>query len=138
MSFQFQTVLRVSYLKGAPVVYNSIQWTKCRHTSIEKLQLTLVIKESHANFNHVNKIEARQKVLTINQKLTEVHLYAQERPFMHCLYFICERKFYARTHVKIARHWNSTLSYTQSMKFPSLSKFLPSNLFLYKSKSLQF
>ena len=66
MSFQFQTVLRVSYLKGAPVVYNSIQWTKCRHTSIEKLQLTLVIKESHANFNHVNKIEARQKVLTIN------------------------------------------------------------------------
>ena len=28
---------------------------------------------------------------------------------MHCLYFICERKFYARTHVKITRHWKSTL-----------------------------
>jgi len=28
---------------------------------------------------------------------------------MHCHYFICERKFYARTHVKITRHWKSTL-----------------------------
>ena len=28
---------------------------------------------------------------------------------MHCLHFICERKFYACTHVKITRHWNSTL-----------------------------
>ena len=28
---------------------------------------------------------------------------------MHCLYFICERKFYATTHVKITRHWKSTL-----------------------------
>ena len=26
---------------------------------------------------------------------------------MHCLYFICERKFYARTHVKITRYWKS-------------------------------
>ena len=32
------------------------------------------------------------------------NLYAYERPFMHCLYLICERKFYARTHVKIMRH----------------------------------
>ena len=24
------------------------------------------------------------------------NFYAYERPFMHCLYFICERKFYAR------------------------------------------
>ena len=24
-----------------------------------------------------------------------------QRPFMYCLYFICERKFYARTHVNI-------------------------------------
>ena len=29
---------------------------------------------------------------------------------MHCLYFICERKFYACTYVKITRHWKSTLS----------------------------
>ena len=28
---------------------------------------------------------------------------------MHCLHFICERKFYALTHVKITRHWKSTL-----------------------------
>ena len=38
------------------------------------------------------------------------NFYAYERHFMHCLYFICERKFYARTHVKIMRHWKSTLS----------------------------
>ena len=28
---------------------------------------------------------------------------------MECLYFICERKFYARTRVKITRHWKPTL-----------------------------
>ena len=28
---------------------------------------------------------------------------------MHCLYFLCERKFHSRTHVKITRHWKSTL-----------------------------
>ena len=28
---------------------------------------------------------------------------------MHCLYFICKRKFYLRTHVKITRPWKSTL-----------------------------
>ena len=26
------------------------------------------------------------------------------------LYFICERKFYGRTHVKFMRQWKSTLS----------------------------
>ena len=31
---------------------------------------------------------------------------------MHCLYFICDRKFYARTHIKITRHWKSTLKET--------------------------
>ena len=31
---------------------------------------------------------------------------------MHCLFFICERKFYAHTHVKITRHWKSTLKYS--------------------------
>ena len=33
---------------------------------------------------------------------------------MHYLYYISERKFYARTHVKIMRHWKTTL--TQSLK----------------------
>ena len=28
---------------------------------------------------------------------------------MHGLYFICERKFYATTHVKITQPWKSTL-----------------------------
>ena len=28
---------------------------------------------------------------------------------MQCLYFICERKFYPHTHVKITRQWKSTL-----------------------------
>ena len=28
---------------------------------------------------------------------------------MYCLYFICERKFYARTHLKITRHWKALL-----------------------------
>ena len=28
---------------------------------------------------------------------------------MDCLYFICERKFSSRTHVKITRPWKSTL-----------------------------
>ena len=35
--------------------------------------------------------------------------YAYVRPFMQCLYFICQRKFYPRTHVKITRQWKSTL-----------------------------
>ena len=29
---------------------------------------------------------------------------------MDCPYYICERKFYARTKVKNTRHWKSTLS----------------------------
>ena len=29
---------------------------------------------------------------------------------MHCLCFICERKFYTRTHVKITQHWKSNQS----------------------------
>ena len=42
-------------------------------------------------------------------KLSEVDFYAYARPFIHCLYFICERKVYARTHGKITRHFKSTL-----------------------------
>ena len=29
-------------------------------------------------------------------------------PFMLCLYFICERKFYARKHPEVTRQWKST------------------------------
>ena len=38
------------------------------------------------------------------------NFYAVEWPFMHCVYFISDRKFYALTHVKITRHWKSTLT----------------------------
>ena len=37
------------------------------------------------------------------------NFYAYERPFMNCLYLICERKIYVRTHIKITRQWKSTL-----------------------------
>ena len=60
--------------------------------------------------NHVNKIKARYKLLRLNMKLSETLLYAYVRPFRHCLYYICERKFYARRHGKIARQWKSTLT----------------------------
>ena len=38
------------------------------------------------------------------------YFYVCVRPFIHCLYFICECKFYARTHVKITRQRKSTLT----------------------------
>ena len=38
-----------------------------------------------------------------------------------CLYFICERKCYARTHVKVTGHWKSTSS----------TKFQLSYLYIY-------
>ena len=38
------------------------------------------------------------------------NFYAYERPFMHCLYFVGERKCYARSHVEFTRHWKSTLT----------------------------
>ena len=34
------------------------------------------------------------------------------RPFIHCLYFICERKFYSRAHIKITRQWKSSLNHS--------------------------
>ena len=49
-------------------------------------------------------------MLSLNEQLSEVLLLRlYERPFIHRLYFICERNFYARTHVKITRQWKSTL-----------------------------
>ena len=50
-------------------------------------------------------------MLRLNVKLARFYFYAYVRPFIHCLYFICERKFYARTLVKITRQWKSTLIY---------------------------
>ena len=38
------------------------------------------------------------------------NFYAYERPFMHCLYFVSERKCYARSYVEFTRHWKSTLT----------------------------
>ena len=46
-------------------------------------------------------------MLSLNEKLSEVQLLRLRATF-HA-YFICERKFYARAHVKITRHWKSTL-----------------------------
>ena len=66
---------------------------------------------TQVNFNHVNKIEARCKLLRLNVKLSEILLLRLRATFfIHCLYFSCERKFYARTHGKITRQWKSTLN----------------------------
>ena len=45
---------------------------------------------------------------------------------MHCLYFICEPKIlrtHARTHVKITRHWKSTLGQLKLLTQYSSFKF---------------
>ena len=47
-------------------------------------------------------------MLSLNEP-ARFNFYAYERAFMHCLYFICKRKVCTRTHVKIARHFKSTL-----------------------------
>ena len=49
------------------------------------------------NFNHLNKIEAKYKVLKLNGKLNEVLLLRLRATFHSLpLYNICGRKFYAR------------------------------------------
>ena len=52
------------------------------------------------NFNHVNKIEARYKVLRLNMKLSKVLLLRLRATFhtLPLLNFICEHKFYPRTY----------------------------------------
>ena len=66
---------------------------------------------------------------------------------MHCLYFICERKIlrtHARTHVKITRHWKSTLSQLKlltqysSFKFTVMEKGKKSGKTLDCEQSLLF
>ena len=49
--------------------------------------------------------ELSMKFIEKANKNIYAYFYAYERFFMHFLYFICERKFYARTHLKITRHW---------------------------------
>ena len=61
------------------------------------------------NFNHVNKIEARYKLLRLNVKLSEILLLRLRATFHTLPLFFCERKFYARTPEKITR---------QSGRFP--------------------
>ena len=55
---------------------------------------------THVNCNHVNKIGARYKVLKLNGSWARFYFCAYVRPFIHRFYFICERKFYARTHAR--------------------------------------
>ena len=47
-------------------------------------------------------------MLSFNEKLSEVQIYAYTSDLPLPLFF-CERKFYARTHVKITRQWKSAL-----------------------------
>ena len=48
-------------------------------------------------------------MLRLNVKLSEVQLLRLRATFHALRLFFCERKFYARTHVKITRHWKSML-----------------------------
>ena len=66
---------------------------------------------THVNFNHVNKIETRYKVLRLNVKLSEVLLFTltYDLSCSASILFICESKFYPHTHVKTTRQWKSTL-----------------------------
>ena len=45
---------------------------------------------------------------------------------MQCICFICKRKFYARTHVNITRHWKSTLNKEHSFNARRLFASRPS------------
>ena len=77
---------------------------------------------THVNFDHVNKTEARQKELNLNQKFNEVQLLRLRATFPHWLYFICHRNFYARKHVKITRHWKSTRGFSLSPHFTCVNE----------------
>ena len=59
-------------------------------------------------------------------------MYAYERPLIHCLHFNYERKSYARTHVKITRHWKSTLTCAAYCESLFLSGWAP--FFLTRQK----
>ena len=82
---------------------------------------------THVNFNHVNKIEAiaRSKVLSLNEQSSEVQLLCLRETF-HALplFHLRTQNFtHARTHVKITRHWKSTLSQLKLLTQYSSFKF---------------
>ena len=58
---------------------------------------------------------------------------------MHCLYFICKRKVCTRTHVKIARHFKSTLREvpheTRARSTFALPAFLGNKATVFKRKT---
>ena len=61
---------------------------------------------THVEFTRVNKMEAELQSVELKSEVEQrFNFYVYVRPFIHCLYFICERKFYTRTHVKITRQW---------------------------------
>ena len=68
-------------------------------------------------------------MLRLNVKLIEL-LLLRLRATFHILrlYYICERKFHARTHVKITRQWKSTLR--QVVEVASSGKYLISQVFV--------
>ena len=70
-------------------------------------------------FTHVNFIYARKqnrdnvwKVTRKRKSWTSLNFHVYPWPFIHCLYFIYERKFYVRSQGKVMRQWKSTLSLT--------------------------
>ena len=63
---------------------------------------------THVEFTRVNKMEPELSSVELKSEVEQrFNFYVYVRPFIHCLYFICERKFYTRTHVKITRQWKS-------------------------------
>ena len=44
------------------------------------------------------------------------NIYAYERTFMHCLYFICERKFCSNTLIQNTRGWKSILIFAMKLR----------------------
>ena len=95
---------------------NTHQWISSRDPLAYNMQLKIDSNHFEGWFpltrfwlrtvTHVTRIEARYKVLRLNVKLSEVQLLRLRATVHACLYFICEHKFYARTHVKITRQWN--------------------------------
>ena len=74
---------------------------------------------THLNFTRENKIEAMYGRSRVNAK-AEPNLtfqFTRDRFIfnsVHCLYFICARKFYSRIHVKIIRQWKPTLKISRA------------------------
>ena len=68
-------------------------------------------------------------MLRLNVKLIEL-LLLRLRATFHTLrlYYICERKFHTRTHVKITRQWKSTLR--QVVEVASSGIYLISQVFI--------